>query len=170
VIQFTDRITALARALKSSAEQARDDSTLQLLRSISMVLEVPNPLRQVQGSSLDDTNVIRVSSNRAGAFGAGTTDSNFFAPGMWHLRGYARHQFSGTTNIASISSYSLVDPAGLLFPLADFVNFTGSNLIVPIDQVIVLLDPTWFVRQSLPAQIAGDSSTVALALLCSRLL
>jgi len=167
----TDRLTQLARTLPT-AEHSKQDSQLEVLRTISPVIELPSLLRTAAPTPFaavpSESFVYDTTYTIAGAGAAINADGPTLSPGLWHLQGHVRIQFSGTNNVANLSAYALRDVANNQFNFASAVSIAGV-LVIPVDLYLSIADAGWFFRQAAPATVAGDVLALHAALLVARL-
>ncbi len=168
----TDRLTQLARTLPT-AEHSKQDSQLEVLRSITPVIELPSILRTGQFKSTlveqpTESFIYEQDGAIVGVSAAVNLDGPQLSPGLWHIQGNCRWQFAGTNNGGIFSAYQLLDANGTRWNLASWQHIQGS-LVTPIDIVVSIGDVGWFFRQQRPATIAGDVLGLHGSLLVARL-
>ena len=157
---LTDRLTALARSITGVKAEAQD-AELILRPNLYAFTELPSPIRRAgtgPAETATESFAYTLAYGITGAAAGGNTDGPTLAPGLWHFRGWARYQFSGTANFVPFGAYGLIDPPGnnLWFLRVRNGGPLPLNVTVNIDQLISLIDPGWFIRQVAPATIAGD--------------
>ena len=157
---LTDRLTALGRAILGVKAEA-PDAELVLRPYLYAFTELPSPIRRAGTGTAEvptESFAYTLAYGIAGVGAGGNTDGPTLSPGLWHFRGWARYQFSGTANFVQAGAYGLIDPAGnnLWFLRVRNGGPLPLSVTVNIDQLISLVDPGWFIRQSAPATIAGD--------------
>src|SRR6266851_948721 len=177
--QLTDRLYALARAITGTGSGQKADAKLIIRPDVFQVIELPDPLRTV--SILNALTQSRASSswinmvvNQQGANPGVGAQGTSLAAGLWHLKGWVRWQFAGTTAGATHSAFSLVDvdtrngPSSV--PLGRVRHIAGSFLVFPIDVVISLIEAGFNFLSQTGATVVGDSLQGELSLLANRLI
>jgi len=112
----TSKLVDLARALVPSAQQAGNDSQLQVPNQVLCVTEIPGqlfsssspPATAILSESFEWVNQINV----GGAAGQQSILGPSLAPGLWRLTGHLWAGFTGTNNIAQEFTLSMFPAVG----------------------------------------------------------
>lgn len=168
----TSKLVDLARALVPSAQQAGNDSQLQVPNQVLCVTEIPGqlfsaaspPSSAILSESFEWVNQINVN----GAAAAQAVQGPTIAPGLWRFSGHVAIFFSGTANITQEMALTLSPPIGTIY----LVRAAGGPQTSQqrFEFLVSLKDQVSIKLQTSAATIGGDLLQMLAVLHASRIL
>jgi len=175
MLQSTDRIVALQRALSKSTQGARSDTQVLLPASVQPVIELPGNFKSfnnaVVGADQSDSFRRFDSFVQNGANAGQVVNGPVLTPGLWHIGGYVEHHFTGTTNngVSNQVAINDVDNATGVILLFTANLYTGTHVWYPVDQIVSLLFRAQL-QVVTALTVALDALVLNSSIVCNKLL
>jgi len=150
----------LARLMSGrSAIVEPGDGELTIPPVLQPVTEVFSPLinLRIPPALGEDTQMMFEAFVATGIAAQQRTDFPTFAAGRWNITFIRGFRFTGTANLSSAGSISLLDPDGLLRRIDDFRFSSGFVATTNYTLPLLFTRPGWSITHILDATVAGDS-------------
>lgn len=180
--QVTNRLVDIGRALiggVGGARLAQQDSEIEVVPRLQMVVELPSPIKRLQaiaaGTEASDSFGFESSSTQVGVVVAFNSTSATFAKGVWRVSGFLTqyYQAGAPANPGNGSVVGLLSPDGTALTLAhafymNGVAFMTFERVFSFDQQVNAVG--FALRFSTAATVAGDTMSATTSIFCNRLL
>jgi hypothetical protein len=149
------------------------DGELILTPVIQPIIELASPINVVQVAItgiFDDSFLRHDRLNATGAGIAASTTMAALAKGVWIIEAGLDFGFTGTTNVANFSSFSITDPDANQCDLFEFPNLNGYNISLLHRFELNLVRDNFVLAINRAVTVGGDALSLHASVNAKRIL